>query len=77
MTEGSTTGIGLAVIVAALLVGTPGHASIGHPASNDKRAVVDHVADGDTIQVKIHGREEDVRLIGIDTPEVYGGVAPD
>ena len=37
-------------------------------------AVVDHVADGDTIQVQIGNREEDVRFIGIDTPEVYGGV---
>ncbi len=36
-------------------------------------AVVDHVADGDTIQVEIGGREEYVRFIGIDTPEVYGG----
>ncbi len=39
-----------------------------------KTAVVDHVADGDTIQVEINGREEDIRFIGIDTPEVYGGV---
>ncbi len=38
------------------------------------RAVVDHVADGDTIEVEIGGREEYVRFIGIDTPEVYGGV---
>ena len=39
-----------------------------------RSAVVDHVADGDTIQVEIGNREEDVRFIGIDTPEVYGGV---
>ena len=43
----------------------PGAAAIG--AAN-KTAVVDHVADGDTIQVQIGGREEDVRFIGIDTP---------
>jgi endonuclease YncB( thermonuclease family) len=36
-------------------------------------ARVDHVADGDTIQVTINGRERDVRFIGIDTPEVFGG----
>lgn len=48
----------------------------GQPARSKaaKGAVVDHVADGDTIQVAIRGREEDVRFIGIDTPEVYGGV---
>jgi endonuclease YncB( thermonuclease family) len=31
------------------------------------------VVDGDTIKVKLKGRTRDVRLIGIDTPEVYGG----
>ncbi len=31
------------------------------------------VADGDTIKVRYRGRTRDVRLIGIDTPEVYGG----
>jgi micrococcal nuclease len=37
----------------------------GHPA----RARVIRVIDGDTIEVSIAGREEDVRYIGIDTPE--------
>ena len=32
------------------------------------------VIDGDTIKVRLRGRARDVRLIGIDTPEVYGGV---
>ena len=32
-------------------------------------AVVEHVVDGDTIDVTIDGDEERVRLIGIDTPE--------
>ncbi len=32
------------------------------------------VVDGDTIKVRLRGRARDVRLIGIDTPEVYGGV---
>lgn len=36
------------------------------------KAIVDHVADGDTIKVIIGGRAEYVRLIGIDTPEIYG-----
>lgn len=30
------------------------------------------VVDGDTIRVRIHGAEERVRLIGIDTPETHG-----
>ena len=32
-------------------------------------ATVTHVVDGDTIRVRIAGREERVRLVGIDTPE--------
>jgi micrococcal nuclease len=34
-------------------------------------ATVDHVVDGDTIEVVVGGHHERVRLIGIDTPEVY------
>jgi micrococcal nuclease len=37
-------------------------------------ALVTRVVDGDTIEVRIRGREEDVRLIGVDTPET---VKPD
>ena len=38
-------------------------------------AVVVSTVDGDTIHVRVGGREEKVRLIGMDTPEVdwYGG----
>lgn len=36
-------------------------------------ATVLDIADGDTIKVRYRGRTKDVRLIGIDTPEVYGG----
>jgi micrococcal nuclease len=32
-------------------------------------ATVTHVVDGDTIDVRIGGRDERVRLIGVDTPE--------
>jgi micrococcal nuclease len=32
-------------------------------------AVVTRVVDGDTIEVRLGGRAEDVRLIGVDTPE--------
>lgn len=34
------------------------------------------VLDGDTIRVADHFFENTIRLIGIDTPEVYGGVQP-
>ncbi len=32
-------------------------------------AVVTRVVDGDTVEVRLDGRREDVRLIGVDTPE--------
>jgi micrococcal nuclease len=38
-------------------------------APTDGRATVTQVVDGDTIDVRIGGRDERVRLIGIDTPE--------
>ncbi len=37
--------------------------------TTDGRATVTQVVDGDTIDVRIGGRDERVRLIGIDTPE--------
>lgn len=40
------------------------------PASGERIGVaVTHVADGDTIGVSLEGRDEEVRLIGVDTPE--------
>jgi micrococcal nuclease len=37
------------------------------------RGTVTKVTDGDTVRVEIDGEEQKVRLIGIDTPEVFGG----
>jgi endonuclease YncB( thermonuclease family) len=39
------------------------------PTAAPGAATVTHVVDGDTIDVQIGGRDERVRLIGIDTPE--------
>ena len=38
------------------------------------KARIVSVTDGDTLEVRLDGRFRDVRVIGIDTPEVYGGV---
>jgi micrococcal nuclease len=57
--------------VAALMLGTAacsGGGSEGAPGPPGS-ATVAHVVDGDTIRARIAGREERVRLIGIDTPE--------
>jgi micrococcal nuclease len=55
----------------------PGSPAKAPPASAGRGqgipAYVTRVVDGDTIEVRIRGREEDVRYIGIDTPET---VAP-
>jgi micrococcal nuclease len=71
------------VLLAAACSTTPGR-SVGHrePAghtpeatasSRASNAVVTRVVDGDTIHVEYRGRDVDVRLIGVDTPET---VAP-
>ena len=46
-------------------------------ASGDGLGVVVRVVDGDTIDVTVGGREERVRLIGIDAPESVARDTPD
>jgi micrococcal nuclease len=68
----------LAILVIVLLRGSDdggdGGADGGSPPGDEATARVLRIVDGDTIEVSIDGREEDVRYIGIDTPE---SVAPD
>jgi micrococcal nuclease len=42
-----------------------------HASNNDGKAMVVRVIDGDTIVVHISGRDENVRILGIDTPETH------
>jgi len=56
------------VALGALLVCGCGHKAA---STNDGRATVVRVIDGDTIVVKVGDSEEHVRLIGIDTPETH------
>jgi micrococcal nuclease len=58
-------------IVAALVLATgcAGGSGSAPSATAPGTATVARVVDGDTIRVRIAGREESVRLIGIDTPE--------
>jgi len=44
-------------------------AAPGGPSADAGSGVVTHVVDGDTIDVRIGGTTERVRLIGVDTPE--------
>ncbi|MEA2482590.1 MAG: micrococcal nuclease [Thermoleophilaceae bacterium] len=55
-----------------LLAGCSGSgSSLGPPAHGRHSAVVTHVRDGDTVTLRTNGK---TRLIGIDTPEVFGHV---
>jgi endonuclease YncB( thermonuclease family) len=60
-------------LIVALLVLRPWEGELGEGAASAVARVI-RVVDGDTIEVRIGGREEDVRLIGVDTPET---VKPD
>ena len=60
--------IWLVLVALSLLGAACGRGSSG-PALGPGEAVVKRVIDGDTIVVHLGGRDERVRLIGIDTPE--------
>jgi micrococcal nuclease len=55
----------LAACVVLLAAGCAAHAA----TTSDGRATVTRVIDGDTIVVRVGGRDENVRLLGIDTPK--------
>jgi micrococcal nuclease len=66
----------LALLVYLLLAGgdpagdaDPGPRDADDAARGPARAAVLRVVDGDTIEVELDGSEEDVRYIGVDTPE--------
>lgn len=68
------TGSAVLVVVAALLILRPWERQEDPVAAAD--AVVTRVVDGDTVEARIGGEVEDVRLIGIDTPETVKPGAP-
>jgi len=65
----------LLLVVVALVVLRPweGDADAGPAAGT---ALVTRVVDGDTVEAQIEGEIEDVRLIGVDTPETVKPGAP-
>lgn len=58
----------LMAVVVATMAAARGRAAPRGP-DEPGAAVVERVVDGDTVRVRISGRSETVRLIGIDTPE--------
>jgi micrococcal nuclease len=66
----SWIGSAVLVAVAAVLVLRPWEGvRLGEEGPRSAIAFVTRVIDGDTIEVRIDGRSEDVRYIGVDTPE--------
>jgi micrococcal nuclease len=66
----------LLALVAVVLL-RPWEAELGGEAeAASARAFVVRAVDGDTLEVALGGRREDVRLIGVDTPETVKPDAP-
>ena len=66
----------LVAALAAVAVLREQQADDARPAAAVRAAAVVRVVDGDTIRVRVAGREETVRYIGIDTPESVKPGAP-
>jgi len=73
MSRGSV-GSAILLVVVALLILRPWEGGDEGPPRSE--ATVTRVVDGDTIEARIDGEVEDVRLIGIDTPESVQPGAP-
>jgi micrococcal nuclease len=65
------------IVLALVAVACASTAARAAPSSGGGTVPVLKVTDGDTIHVRYQGRDERVRLIGVNTPEVdwYGGEA--
>jgi micrococcal nuclease len=75
--RGGRIGSVVLLVLAALVVARPDFDALfeeGEPASVD--ALVVRVVDGDTIEARIGDQVEDVRYIGVDTPETVKPGAP-
>jgi len=58
------------IVLAATAAALAGGAQTASSGAFKLRGTVTYVVDGDTVHVAVAGRDERVRLIGIDTPEV-------
>jgi micrococcal nuclease len=69
-------GSAVLLVVVALLIVRPWEGNDDADGPGGAVALVTRVVDGDTIEARIDGEEEDVRLIGVDTPETVKPGAP-
>lgn len=72
--KGGWIGSAILLVAVALLIVRPWEREEAGPAVTN--AVVTRVVDGDTVEARIGGELEDIRLIGIDTPETVKPGAP-
>lgn len=74
----SSLGSLLLIVVAALLILRPwdGKPGAGEDGPRAASALVTRVVDGDTVEARLGAEVEDVRLIGVDTPETVKPDAP-
>jgi micrococcal nuclease len=75
MSRGSLGSLLLLAVVALLIV-RPWESGGGAEGPAAAKATVTRVVDGDTVEARIGGAVEDVRLIGIDTPETVKPESP-
>ena len=59
-----------------LLTAIVGLSACSHQTAPSGDGVIVSVADGDTVEVRINGHKEKVRLIGVDTPETVHPTKP-
>jgi micrococcal nuclease len=75
--RGSALGSAVVLVAAALLLLRPWEAAErGEDGPASANALVTRVVDGDTIEVRLDGGVEDVRYIGVDTPETVKPESP-
>ena len=69
-------GSAILLVAVALLILRPWEQGGGETGPTSATAVVTRVVDGDTIEARIGDEVEDVRLIGVDTPETVKPGSP-
>lgn len=67
---------GKIILVLIITVISSGCIEVEFQPSSPGAQVVE-ITDGDTIEVRENGRIKEIRLLGVDTPEVYGSVNPE
>ncbi len=74
--RGSRSSVLLLIVVALLILRPWEETGAVSGGPSRMSALIVRAVDGDTLEVEIDGRREDVRLIGVDTPETVKPGAP-